>query len=261
MPENSNLDAAAEILAGSDRVTVLTGAGISTDSGIPDFRGPQGVWTTNPGAAAMFDLDTYMSDAEVRREVWQMRRAHPAWTAEANDAHRACTELDRAGRLRALITQNVDGLHQAAGTDPEHVIEVHGTVLWVVCMACGLRTRAPEVLARLDDDPDPRCLECGGIQKSDTISFGQQLKPEVLDAAVEATRDCDVFLAVGTSLAVHPVAGLCDLAVERGASLIIVNAEPTPYDAAADVVLDDPIAQVVPALVEAVPGVKGAGAG
>ncbi|RNL86757.1 SIR2 family NAD-dependent protein deacylase [Halostreptopolyspora alba] len=261
MPANTSRADAAAILAGADRVTVLTGAGISTDSGIPDFRGPQGVWTTNPGAAAMFDLDTYMSDAEVRREVWRMRRAHPAWTVEPNEAHRSLTELDRAGRLRALVTQNVDGLHQAAGTCPERVIEVHGTVHWVVCMACGLRTPAQEVFPRLEEEPDPHCLECGGIQKSDTISFGQQLDPDVLDAAVEATRDCEVFLAVGTSLAVYPVAGLCDIAVDRGASLVIVNAEPTPYDDAAEVVLNEPIGRVLPALVAEVPGVRRAGEG
>lgn len=254
MSENSNRDAAAAILAGAERVTVLSGAGISTDSGIPDFRGPQGVWTKNPGAAAMFDLDTYMSDADVRREVWQMRHAHAAWTAQPNEAHRALTELDRSGRLRALVTQNIDGLHQAAGTDPERVIEVHGTVLWVVCMECGLRTGSPEVLARLDSESDPRCLECGGIQKSDTISFGQALRGDVLDAAVAATRECDVFLAVGTSLAVYPVAGLCDIAAESGAALVIVNAEPTPYDAAADAVLTEPIGQVLPALLTEVPG-------
>ncbi|WP_046468157.1 SIR2 family NAD-dependent protein deacylase [Allosalinactinospora lopnorensis] len=248
---------AAAILAGSDRVTILTGAGISTDSGIPDFRGPQGLWTTNPGAAAMFDIDTYMSDADVRREVWRMRGAHPAWTAEPNAAHRALAELDRSGRLRALITQNVDGLHQAAGSDPEHVIEVHGTVLWVICMSCGLRTRTPDVLARLEEESDPRCMDCGGIQKADTISFGQRLKPDVLEAAIEAAGDCEAFLAVGTSLAVHPVAGLCDIALERGAALVIVNAEPTPYDDAARVVLREPIGEAVPALADAMSGVRG----
>ena len=238
----------APILAVADRVTVLTGAGISTDSGIPDFRGPQGLWTRDPGAAAMFDLDTYMSDVNVRRQVWQMRRAHPAWTAEPNAGHRALAELDRAGRLRGLITQNVDGLHQAAGTDPRHVIEVHGTVHQVACMSCGARTPTPGVLARLDEEPDPRCTACGGIQKADTISFGQRLRADVLDAAVEAAGDCDVFLAVGTSLTVHPVAGLCGIALDNGTPLVIVNAEPTPYDEAAAAVLRDPIDEALPAL-------------
>ncbi|WP_067974757.1 SIR2 family NAD-dependent protein deacylase [Nocardiopsis trehalosi] len=240
---------AAALLAAADRVTVLTGAGISTDSGIPDFRGPQGVWTRDPAAAAMFDLDTYMSDADVRRRVWLMRRDHPAWTARPNAAHRALTDLDRAGRLRALVTQNIDGLHQAAGTDPAHVLEVHGTLHEVVCMACGLRTPTPEVLARLDDESDPRCRRCGGIQKAATISFGQRLDAAVLEAAIAAAEDCAVFLAVGTSLAVHPVAGLCDVALAHGAPLVIVNAEATPYDGVASAIVRDPIGTALPDLV------------
>ncbi|ASU83629.1 NAD-dependent deacetylase [Nocardiopsis gilva YIM 90087] len=250
MPSISRTTEVSALLAETDQVTVLTGAGISTDSGIPDFRGPNGVWTANPAAAAMFDIDTYMADVNVRREVWLMRRAHPAWTASPNAAHYALTELDRAGRLRALVTQNVDGLHQAAGIDPRRVIEVHGTIHWVVCMSCGLRTPSPEVLARLDEESDPHCRKCGGIQKADTISFGQRLRAEVLEAAVAATEDCEVFVAVGTSLTVHPVAGLCDLALEHGARLIVINADPTPYDEVAAAVLREPIGEVLPELVK-----------
>ncbi|GAA3726363.1 NAD-dependent deacetylase [Spinactinospora alkalitolerans] len=254
MAPTARLADVADWLADTDRVTVLTGAGISTGSGIPDFRGPQGVWTKDPGAAALFDIDTYLSDVNVRRQVWQMRRAGPALTAEPNEAHRALTGLDRAGRLRAIITQNIDGLHQRAGTDPAHVIEVHGTVHWVVCLSCGLRTPTPEVLERLEEESDPRCQQCGGIQKSDTISFGQRLDADVLQAAIDAAQDCAAFLAIGTSLSVNPVAGLCDLALDRGATLIVVNAEPTPYDDEADAVLRDPIGEVVPALAERVLG-------
>ncbi|MBX9390140.1 NAD-dependent deacetylase [Streptomonospora nanhaiensis] len=238
----------APLLAGADRLTVLTGAGISTDSGIPDFRGPQGVWTRDPGSAALFDFDVYMSDPDVRRRVWRMRRDHPAWTARPNAAHRALADLDRAGRLRALITQNIDGLHQAAGTDDHHVIEVHGTIHWVVCMGCGALTPTPEVLARLEEESDPRCVICGGVQKADTISFGQRLKTDVLECAVDAAATCDVFVAIGTSLAVHPVAGLCDIALDGGIPLVVVNAEETPYDDRATAVLRDPIGEVVPAL-------------
>ncbi|TDQ53304.1 SIR2 family NAD-dependent protein deacylase [Actinorugispora endophytica] len=235
-------------LADSDRVTVLTGAGVSTGSGIPDFRGPQGVWTRDPGAAALFDFDVYRFDADARRRVWQMRRTNPALTARPNAAHLALTDLDRAGRLCAVITQNIDGLHQKAGTDPARVIEVHGTVHWVVCLSCGLRTPSPEVLERLEEESDPRCLACGGIQKTDTISFGQRLDPGVLRAAVAAAEECEVFVAAGTSLSVHPAAGLCDVAVDRGATLVVVNAEPTPYDAVADAVLRDPAETVLPEL-------------
>ncbi|MFC4564302.1 NAD-dependent deacetylase [Nocardiopsis mangrovi] len=243
---------AVEIMASADRVTVLTGAGVSTDSGIPDYRGPQGVWTKNPGAEALSDLNTYMSDADVRREVWRMRRSHAVWAADPNAAHAALTDLDRAGRLHAVVTQNIDGLHQAAGTDPARVIEVHGTVHWVVCMECDERTPMPEVLTRLEDESDPRCLLCGGIQKSATISFGQRLDPDVIQAAVDATADAGVFVAIGTSLMVNPVAGLCDIARQNGVPLIIVNAEPTPYDPVAEVVLRDPIGEVVPELVREV---------
>ncbi|RCV50696.1 SIR2 family NAD-dependent protein deacylase [Marinitenerispora sediminis] len=252
MPAAANLVDVAAWMAAADSVAVLTGAGVSTESGIPDFRGPQGVWTTDPGAAALFDIDTYLADADVRRRVWRMRRSHPAWTAEPNPAHRALADLDRAGRLGALITQNIDGLHQRAGTDTGRVIEVHGTIHWVVCLSCGLRTRTPEVLRRLTEEPDPSCLRCGGIQKADTISFGQRLKADVLQAAVDAAERADVFVAVGTSLTVHPVAGLCDVALRRGARLVVVNAQPTPYDNAAAAVLTEPIGQVVPDLVRRV---------
>ncbi|GAB3703436.1 SIR2 family NAD-dependent protein deacylase [Nocardiopsis oceani] len=241
---------AAELLASARRITVLTGAGVSTDSGIPDFRGPHGVWTTNPNAQAMSDIDTYMGDVDVRRQTWLARRAHRVWEAEPNAAHRALAELASSGRLHSLVTQNIDGLHQRAGVPEDEVIEVHGTMLRVMCMACGLRTPSATVLDRLDEESDPRCVECGGIQKSDTISFGQLLDPEVIERATLAARECDVFVAVGTSLTVHPVAGLCDVAMMARASLLIVNAEPTPYDDYAGAVLHDPIGEVVPSLVK-----------
>jgi NAD-dependent deacetylase len=243
---------AADLLESAERVTVLTGAGVSTDSGIPDFRGPHGVWTTDPDAQALSDIDIYMGDVDVRRRVWAQRRTHPVWRARPNAAHRALADLEATGRLRALVTQNIDGLHQLAGVSEDAVVEVHGTMLRVVCMACGLRTPSEAVLARLDEESDPRCRECGGIQKSDTISFGQRLDAAVVDAAARAARECDVFLAVGTSLTVHPVAGLCDVAMMARASLVVVNAEPTPYDDFASAVVRDPIGEAIPALVERV---------
>ncbi|MEU3016931.1 MULTISPECIES: Sir2 family NAD-dependent protein deacetylase [unclassified Nocardiopsis] len=241
---------AAELLARARRITVLTGAGVSTDSGIPDFRGPHGLWTTDPDAEAMSDIDSYMGDVDVRRRTWLARRAHPVWRAEPNAAHRALADLAASGRLHALVTQNIDGLHQRAGVPADEVVEVHGTMLRVTCMSCGLLSPSPEVLDRLDEESDPHCVVCGGIQKTDTISFGQRLDPEVLERAARAARECDVFVAVGTSLTVHPVAGLCDVAMMARASLVIVNAEPTPYDDYASAVLHDPIGDVLPALVE-----------
>jgi NAD-dependent deacetylase len=231
-------------------VTVLTGAGISTDSGIPDFRGPDGVWTKNPAAERLSSYDDYVSDPDVRRRAWQARRTHPAWAAQPNDGHRALAELERSGRLRALVTQNVDGLHQRGGSSPEKVIEVHGTIWDVQCLRCTARSPMAEVLARVDaGEDDPPCLRCGGILNSATISFGQRLDNDVLEAAGAAAHACDLFLAVGSSLTVRPAAGLCDVAVDAGASLVVVNAQPTPYDDLADAVLRGPIGEILPALV------------
>ena len=242
-------------LGDATAVTVLTGAGISTESGIPDFRGPQGVWTTNPQAQALSTIDVYVADPEVRRRAWRARRDHPAWSARPNAGHRALVDLERSGRLRALVTQNIDGLHQAAGSDPGLVIEIHGTIHEVECLTCGDRTPMPVALDRVDaGEDDPRCLLCGGILKSATISFGQSLKPEVLEAAIAAATSCDVLLAVGSSLSVYPAAGLCDHAVGSGARLVIVNAEPTPYDVVADAILREPIGQVLPRIL---PGATG----
>lgn len=246
-------DQAAELMASAGRITVLTGAGVSTDSGIPDFRGPNGIWTQNPNAQAFSDINTYMGDINVRRQVWLLRRAHKVWESAPNAAHRSLAALDTTERLNAVITQNIDGLHQAAGLPDEKVIEVHGTMLWVMCMNCGLRTPSATVMARLDEESDPRCVSCGGIQKSDTISFGQLLDPEVIERATAAARESDLFIAVGTSLTVHPVAGLCDVAMMARADLIVVNAEPTPYDDYASVVLRQPIGEVLPGLVRRVP--------
>jgi NAD-dependent deacetylase len=213
----------------SDRVAVLTGAGISTDSGISDFRGPNGLWTRNPGAQAMFDITTYVRDPQVRRLAWANRRANPTWYAQPNRGHLALSELQRSGRLDALMTQNIDGLHQRAGSTG--VLELHGTIWEVTCLSCGGRWPTPEVLAR--DEPDPACVLCGGILKPATISFGQTLDAEVLDAAFRAVDEADLLVAIGTSLQVTPVAGLAGIA----GNLVIINAEPTPYDDAAAVTI------------------------
>jgi len=230
-------------------VTVLTGAGISTDSGIPDFRGPKGVWTLNPAAERLSSYDDYVRDPEVRRRAWQARKTHPAWTAEPNDGHRALVALERAGKLRGLPTQNIDGLHQRAGSSPELVIELHGTIWQVECLSCGARTAMADQLARVTDaEPDPPCELCGGILKSATISFGQRLDNDVLEAAAIAAERCDLFIAVGSSLTVRPASGLCDVAVDAGAPLIVINAEETPYDDLAAEVLRGPIGEILPAV-------------
>jgi NAD-dependent deacetylase len=247
---SANVSRVAASIADARDIVVLTGAGISTESGIPDFRGPQGVWTKNPAAEKQSTLQHYLADPEVRRQAWRARVDSPIFEAEPNAGHRALAELDRQGRLHTLITQNIDGLHQKAGSSPAKVIEVHGTVHEVACLACGDRTTMRSALGRVDaGEPDPACLVCGGILKSATISFGQALDADVIDAAAWAAADCDVFLAVGTSLTVHPAAGLTDVAARHGARVVVVNAQPTPYDDLADLVVREPIGSALPRLV------------
>ena len=230
---------------------VLTGAGISTDSGIADFRGPQGVWTKNPEAEKMATLQAYVSDPELRARSWQNRLTSPMWSASPNAAHRALVDLERSGRLDLLVTQNIDGLHQKAGSDPARMVEIHGTSLEVMCLSCGDRQPAEPMHDRVRaGEADPTCAICGGILKSATISFGQSLVAEDLIRAEEAAANCDVLLAVGSTLAVFPAAGLVPVAVRHGAVTIIVNGEPTDMDSLADVVLRESIGDCLPALVQ-----------
>lgn len=242
---------ARELVLAARRITALTGAGISTDSGIPDFRGPQGVWTKDPAAERTSTLRDYLSDPEVRRQSWQNRLASPAWTAQANPGHLALVELERQGRLRALVTQNIDGLHQQAGSDPDLVLELHGTMWRVRCWSCGQEGPMEPALERVRaGDPDPHCEVCGGVLKSATISFGQSLDAAVLERAEDAAAACDLLLAVGSTLTVHPAAGLVPLAARAGATVVVVNAQPTPYDQLAAAVVREPISETLPRLVE-----------
>lgn len=230
------------------RIVALTGAGISTDSGIPDFRGPNGVWTRNPAAEAQSTLQHYLADPAVRRAAWQARLAHPAWTAQPNAGHRALLALEKRGALHALVTQNIDELHQRAGHAAE-VIEVHGSVRRVMCWNCGVRAPMEEALARVRaGEDDPACTACGGILKSDTISFGQALVPEVIARAMQRAAEADLLLAIGSTLSVYPVAGVVPCAKDAGARVVIVNDQPTPFDAIADAVLRGPIGTLLPAL-------------
>ena len=234
----------------AERVVVLTGAGISTDSGIPDFRGPQGVWTRNPMAEKLSNINYYMADPEVRKASWKARMEHTAWTAKPNAGHLALATLEKRGKLHALITQNIDELHQAAGNSAEKVIEVHGTMRKVVCMGCGMTAPMQKALDRVRaGEADPPCRDCGGILKSATISFGQALVPEVIDAAMRAAGAADLFIAVGSTLQVYPVAGAVPLARAASARIVIVNAEPTQFDDIADAVFRDSISKVLPGIV------------
>ena len=244
------LGAAADAVAAAERIVVLTGAGISTESGIPDFRGPKGVWTKNPAAEKASNIEYYVADPEVRKAAWLNRLDTPVWTAQPNRGHEAIVFLERTGRLHALVTQNIDGLHQEAGNDPDKVIEVHGTVRYTRCLSCGDRRPMPETLDRVRaGEADPACEVCGGILKSDTISFGQQLIPEVIDRALAVAAECDLLLAIGSTLSVYPVASCVPIAGAAGASVVILNGQSTALDRHADYLLIGQIGEILPTLV------------
>jgi NAD-dependent deacetylase len=236
---------------GVTKIAALTGAGISTDSGIPDFRGPQGLWTRDPAAERLSTYQAYVSDPAVRRRAWQARLGHPAWSAAPNTAHSALATLARKFDTW-VITQNIDGLHQRAGAPDDRVLELHGTIYAVVCVRCGDRTAMMAALDRVRaGEDDPACERCGGILKSATVMFGQPLDRAVLSLAVRTASDCDLMIAIGTTLTVEPAASLCAVAAEAGARLIIVNRDPTPYDDLAADVIREPIGTAVPRLVGA----------
>jgi NAD-dependent deacetylase len=233
----------------SSAIVVLTGAGISTDSGIPDFRGPNGLWTKNPAAEKASSLQHYLADPEVREAAWQARVGSAAWLAEPNAGHRAIVDLERRGKLLALITQNIDELHQRAGSDPSKVIEVHGTMHRYYCWSCHEEGPMQVMLDRVrGGEVDPRCALCGGIVKSATISFGQALVPEVIERAMVAAAECDLLVAIGSTLQVYPVAGAVPLAHKSGADVLIVNADETPFDHIATDVLRGSISAILPTI-------------
>lgn len=237
-------------------VAILSGAGVSTDSGIPDYRGPQGLWRRDPEAQKLVTYDCYMADPDIRRRSWIMRRESATWNAEPNAAHRAVAALDRRpGVAVRVITQNVDGLHQLGGMPERKVLELHGTARTVTCTRCHARSPMDEALARVAaGEEDPACRVCGGILKSATVMFGERLDPVVLGRAMAVAKACEVFVAVGTTLQVQPAASLAGVAAEHGARLIVVNAEPTPYDELADEVVREPIGTALPALLERLAG-------
>ncbi|MFJ2155190.1 Sir2 family NAD-dependent protein deacetylase [Streptomyces sp. NPDC087856] len=239
-------------------VALLTGAGISTDSGIPDYRGPNGLWRKDPEAEKLVTYEYYMGDPEIRRRSWQLRRRTQALQAEPNAAHRAVVELERSGVPVRVITQNVDGLHQLAGLPARKVLELHGTAREFTCTRCHARGPMADAIARVEaGEDDPGCLVCGGILKSATVYFGEQLDPVVLGEAAAVTKACQVFIAVGSTLQVHPAAGLAGVAVDHGARLVIVNAEATPYDELAEEVVREPIGMALPRLLRGLSELSG----
>jgi NAD-dependent deacetylase len=251
-----DLERAGALLAAARRIVVFTGAGVSTDSGIPDFRSPGGRWSRYD--PRLLGFRRYVADPDTRRLAWQLRRELHHLDARPNPAHLACVRLAEAGRLAGVVTQNIDGLHLDAGLPPELVCEVHGTGRQVVCLSCGDRGPMADAVARVEaGEDDPACLRCGGIIKAATVSFGQGIPPEVWARAEDLTASCDAFVAVGSSLVVQPAAGLPVKAARAGAALVIVNREPTPLDGLADAVLHGEAGTLLPALVAAVVGEPG----
>lgn len=245
--EKQAVEHAQQIVATSSKITVLTGAGISTDSGIPDFRGPNGLWTKNPNAERAATLAFYLQDEELRQRSWQNRLKWINNNPQPNDGHRALIALEQRDALLAIVTQNVDELHQQAGHDPEKVFEVHGTLHRTCCWGCKDRRPMTEALARVQaGDLDPKCELCGGILKSDTILFGQSLDQDVMQKAMQASSECDVFLAIGTSLSVFPACNTLPRAKSCGAKIVIVNGQPTEMDMYADAIVNAPISEVLP---------------
>jgi len=235
----------------AERIVVLTGAGISTESGIQDFRGPQGLWTRNPEAEKMATLQHYVAEPETRKRAWRNRLESPVWRAEPNEGHRALVRLEQRGKLHLLITQNVDGLHAAAGTSLERLVEIHGNVREVVCLDCGERAPMERALARVRaGEEDPPCRSCGGILKSATISFGQNLVAADLHRAERAANECDLLFAIGSKLSVYPAAAVVPIAKQAGARVLILNADETDMDHLADAVIRGQIGQILPRLID-----------
>ncbi|GID97397.1 NAD-dependent deacetylase [Amorphoplanes digitatis] len=236
-------------------MAVLTGAGISTDSGIPDYRGPAGVWTRDPGLVKAFTYQSFMADPAVRAAFWDTYLDSPAWSARPNPAHRALAGLEHSGVAVRVLTQNVDGLHQGAGSSARKVLELHGSMHEVVCTGCGRRTPSGPTMARVRaGDRDPRCADCAAILKLAVVLFGEHLDPAVTGLAGRIAANAQLMLAVGSSLGVEPVASLCAVAVNAGNRLVIVNRDPTPYDDLAAEVIREPIGVALPRICAAVAG-------
>jgi NAD-dependent deacetylase len=254
---NTAASAARRAVHEATSVTVLTGAGISTGSGIPDFRGPEGLWTKDPTAERLANIDHCVNSPDVRVASWQRQVELRGLNPQPNAAHRALVTFERTGKLRALVTQNIDGLHLAAGSDPALVLEVHGNSRRTRCLRCGAELATTEVLDRVEaGELDPHCsvplddATCGGILKTAVVSFGQPLPNDVFAEAEFRTKSSDLLMCVGSSLGVRPVSGLVDKALTRGRRLIIVNGEPTVYDRDADIVVRGDIVTVLGDILE-----------
>ncbi len=240
---------AVELMQQAQRIVALTGAGISTESGIPDFRSPGSAWQQNPPVS----YRDFLNDPDARRRYWETRKnlVGQVSAAQPNAAHKALAALEHKGVLLGVITQNFDGLHQDAGNDPQRVIELHGTSRFAACTLCGERSSMSDLQQRINHgEIDPRCPECGGFLKAATILFGQKVPEAELSRAKELAARCDLFLVVGSSLKVVPASILPRLALQRNMPLIIINLQPTSLDPLADVVIHEKAGAVLPEIIE-----------
>lgn len=239
----------ADMIRKARRVVVFTGAGVSTESGIPDFRSPGGLWSRFDPED--FTIERFRANPQTRRKQWRFLIGGGVFAGAApNGAHAAIAELETLCRLECVITQNIDDLHQKAGSDPARVYELHGSMRWIRCLSCDQRTALEEILGRYRaaDDP-PACERCGGILKPDVVFFGEALPEKVLQEAMRHADRCDLLIVVGSSLVVYPAAGIPFAAQQAGAKLVIVNLSPTPADPIADVVINASAAAVLPRIV------------
>lgn len=245
-----SIEQVAEWINTADRVVALTGAGISTESGIPDFRGPNGIWTRDPHAEKVSNIQTYLANSAVRRKSWEIERTNPMRDAQPNAGHYALAELHELNCLDFICTQNIDGLHQKAGFPDDFIVEIHGNNRETVCTSCGQRLPIQETLDR--KDADPRCLRCDGILKRGVVYFNEQLNPQDLARAERQAEFASVFLAIGTSLEVYPAAGLPGIAKFHGARFVIFNAQRTSQYYQADAYFPEPLGKALPELVKLV---------
>ena len=246
------LNKAADLILSSKRIVVFTGAGVSTESGIPDFRSPGGLWSKYDPEE--FTIQKFLSSLEARKSHWKMlKETFIKFEADPNPAHYAIAELEKMGKLDCVITQNVDDLHQRAGVPRDKVFELHGNMRWVKCLSCGKRYPMGEIKKRVEMGVEvPECDDCHGILKPDGVFFGEALPQDVLNQAIYRSRHCDLFIVIGSTLVVYPAAFMPSYAAESGAKLVIINLSPTPMDRYAAVLIQGKAGEVMPKIVERV---------
>lgn len=245
------VDEVAGLIIEAGKVAVFTGAGVSTESGISDFRSPDGIWSRYDPED--FTIQRFVSDKESRKRNWQLRKELVSANYQPNPAHYAIVELEKLGKLSCVITQNIDGLHHAAGNTEEKIIELHGTIKFVKCLKCDDRLLMVDVLKRIDEgEEDPHCKKCGGLLKAATVSFGEAMPLNEMLRAEQCSKECDLFIVIGSSLLVYPAASMPIIAKQAGARLVIINYTPTDMDSQADITIHEKAGSVMKAMLEKV---------